>query len=274
MKTIITILSVIVGLYLLICLFLYFFQEKLIFFPETLAKDFVFEFHQSFEEHFVEMDDNKRLHSLLFKIEDSRGVVFFLHGNAGSLQGWGSVAETFINLEYDVFIPDFRGYGKSEGTIKSEEQIHRDVQRLYNYLKKDYPETKIVVLGHSIGSGMAAKVASVNNPKLLILQAPFYSLPDLVKNTPPFTIFPAVLIKYKFKTEKYLKTTNAPVVLLHGREDEIIYYGSSLKLEQEFKPGDSLITLEGFGHNDFLNSGRYKAEIKRILEKNWEEKIP
>lgn len=267
MKSLITFLAVVFGIYLFICILVYFFQEKMIFFPQTLAKDFTFSNYKNFEERYVEMEDGVTLHSLLFTAEGSRGVVFYLHGNAGSLEGWGSVADTFTDLGYDVFIPDYRGYGKSEGSISSEAQLHRDMKTLYDYLKKDYPEERIIVLGHSIGSGMAAKIASENSPKLLILQAPYYSLPDLAKNTPPLNIFPTFLFKYKLRTGKYLKQTRVPVTLLHGDRDEIIYYGSSLKLKQEFKAEDTLITLDGYGHNDFLTSERYSSEIRKILKK-------
>lgn len=266
MKTLLTLLSVLLGIYLVICILLYFFQEKMIFFPQTLAEDFAFQYENS-EERNVEMEDGKRLHSLLFKSENSKGVVFYLHGNAGSLEGWGSVAETFTDFDHDVFIPDYRGYGKSQGTIKSEGQLHRDMQTLYDHLKQEYPEERIIILGHSIGSGMAAKLASENEPELLILQAPYYSIPDLIKNTPPLNIFPSFLIRYKFRTGKFLEKTKAPVVILHGNEDEIIYYGSSLKLQEEFKHGDALIPLEGFGHNDFLTSQRYRREIEEILKR-------
>lgn len=239
----------------------------MIFFPQALAKDFTFQHYQDFEERYIEMKDGKRLHSLLFKTENSKGVVFYLHGNAGSLEGWGSVAETFIEHHYDVFIPDYRGYGKSEGTIESEAGMHQDMQTLYDRLKEEYPENEIIVLGHSIGSGMAARVAAKNNPKLLILQAPPYSLPDLAKNTTPLQLFPSFLIKYKFETKRYVKETGLPVAVLHGDEDEIVYYGSSLKLQEDFKPGDTLITLEGLGHNNFLTTERYRNEIDKILRK-------
>lgn len=267
MKTLLSIFSVLLGLYFLICLLAYFFQEKLIFFPQVLAKDFRFRFTGEFEERYLEMKDGKKLHALLFKAENSKGVVFYLHGNAGSLEGWGGVAETFTDLNYDVLIPDYRGFGKSEGSVKSEDQLHGDTQILYDFLKNNYSENRILVLGHSIGSGMAVKVASENTPKLLILQAPFYSVPDLAQNIKPLEIFPTFLIKYKFSNGKFLKKVNAPVVILHGDEDKIIYYGSSQKLKQEFKPGDTLITLNGYGHNNFLDSESYRREIKQVLRR-------
>lgn len=267
MKGILTLLFVLIALYLLVCSLAYLFQEKMIFFPQTLTRDFKFGFRGDFEERFVKMDDGKQLHAMLFKAQNSKGIVFYLHGNAGSLEGWGSVAETFTNLDYNLFIPDYRGYGKSEGRIKSEGQLHRDMQTLYEQLREEYEEERIIVLGHSIGSGMAARLAATNEPKLLILQAPFYSVPHLARNTTPFQIFPRFLIKYKLETGRYLKETNDPVVVLHGDEDEIIDYSSSLKLQGEFKPGDTLITLHGFGHNDFLGTQKYEEEIEKVLRK-------
>ncbi|HSI70058.1 MAG TPA: alpha/beta fold hydrolase [Gillisia sp.] len=267
MKSLMVFLSVIIGFYLLICTLAYFFQEQMIFFPQTLSRDFKFGFSGNFEERFVEMDDGKQLHALLFKAENSKGVVFYLHGNAGSLEGWGGVSRTFTNIGYDLFIPDYRGYGKSEGRIKSEAQLHRDMQLLYDHLKEEYREKEIIVLGHSIGSGLAARLAAKNKPKLLILQAPFYSVPDIKNNTTPLQILPSFLLRYKLKTGKYVKETKVPVAVLHGDEDEIIYYGSSLKLQREFKPGDTLVTLKGFGHNNFLGTHRYDEEIERVLKR-------
>lgn len=273
MKTkLITIFSILLALYLLICLLLYIFQEKLIFLPQPLAADFQFPYYENFEERFVEMQDGQKLHVLHFKTKDPKGVVLYLHGNAGSLENWGSVEETFTSLGYDVFIPDYRGYGKSEGAIKSEVQVHEDMQILYDKLKEEYFENQIIVLGHSIGSGMAARLAAENDPKLLILQAPPYSLPDLMRYAYPFRLFPTFLLKYKLETGKYVEAAEMPVVVLHGDQDEMVYYGSSIQLRNHFQPKDTLITLEGFGHNNFLDTERYKREIKKILEKY--EKLP
>ena len=56
-----------------------------------------------------------------------------------------------------------------------------------------------------------------------------------------------------------------PVVILHGNQDEVIYYGSSLKLQRQFQPGDTLITLQGFGHNNFIDTPKYKEEMEKVL---------
>ena len=108
-------LTILLTLYFFICALLFFFQEKLIFFPEKLGKDFNYVFDQKFQELHIQTEDRKMLHAVLFKSDRSKGVIFYLHGNAGSLHSWGQVANTYTNLQYDVFMLDYRGYGKSEG---------------------------------------------------------------------------------------------------------------------------------------------------------------
>ncbi len=238
-------------------------QERLIFFPEKLDKSYKFSFASRFEERFFTMRDGIRIHGLLFKTDNPKGLIFYLHGNAGSLASWGYVADVYLENGFDIFIPDYRGYGKSEGEIESEALFYEDIQIVYDEIKKEYPEDRIVVLGYSIGTGPAAKLASDNNPKLLILQAPYYSLTDLAKRIFPF--IPQSLLKYRFETYKYLKRCKMPVVIFHGDRDEVVYYGSSLKLQKEFKDSDRLITLKGEYHNGITDNPEYRREIRQIL---------
>lgn len=264
-KMLLSILKILLLLYVGICVLLYFFQEKLIFYPEKLSKDFTFRFNQRFEEVSITTGNNVLLNALLFKCPEPKGVIYYLHGNAGSLNSWGDVAEIYTNLGYDVFMPDYRGFGKSEGQIKGEKQFYSDVQSGYNKLKTMYDESKIVVLGCSIGTGPAAKIAAENHPKLLILQAPYYSLTDLTKHIYP--IIPTFILKYKFETNKFLPECRMPVVIFHGDQDEVIYYRSSIELKPLLKAADTLITLKGQGHNGISSNGQYLREIERILEK-------
>ncbi len=262
-KTLITLLKVVLGFYLVLCGLLYFFQEKLIFFPQKLAPNYPFNFGKNVEEKYVETPDGIKLNALLFKADSTKGLIFYLHGNAGSLGGWGEVAQFYTDLHYDVFMLDYRGYGKSDGEIKSQAQLFKDNQLAYNQVLKTYNENQVVVLGYSIGSGLAAKLAADNNPKLLILQAPYYSLTDMMKHNYPFV--PTFLLKYKFETNEYLKDCKMPVVLFHGDKDNVIYHGSSLKLQAEFKPQDTLITLSQQGHNGMTDNEMYKKEMAKLL---------
>lgn len=257
-------IGVIAVLYFVLCIALYFLQEKLIFHPEQLPKDYHFLFDQSFEEKNIKLKDGVILNGVLFKAENSKGLIFYLHGNAGSLASWGYVADVYTNLNYDVFMLDYRGYGKSEGVINNEKKFYEDVQTAYDEMKKSYNENQIIVLGYSIGTGAASQLASVNNPRLLILQAPYYNLADLVKRIFPFV--PSFMVRYKFETNEHLKDCQMPVVVFHGDEDEVIYYGSSLKLQNEFKSGDRLFTLEGESHNNITSNPEYIREMEKILK--------
>ena len=262
-KIIFRTLKLLLLFYVLICVALYFFQENLIFFPDKLDKNYKFSFAQPFEEVNIITEDGTLLNGLLFKSDSTKGLVFYLHGNAGSLNNWGDVAKCYTDLRYDVFILDYPGYGKSSGTIKSEAQLLGDILVAYTEMKKKYNEERIVVLGYSIGTGLAAKVASTNHPRLLILQAPYYSLTDMMRRTYP--IVPTFLLKYKLKTNENLKNCKMPVVIFHGDKDDVIYYGSSLRLKEEMKAGDTLITLQGQGHNGMTDNPGYIAALKIFL---------
>ena len=263
-KTLSVFLKVTIGLYIIVCGLLYFFQEKVIFFPEYLDQEYQFQFNQEFEEMTIQANDGASLHGLLFRADSTKGLIFYLHGNAGSLRNWGNVAKSYTDLNYDIFIPDYRSYGKSEGDITSQEQLFQDNQIIYEELKKMYNEDQMVVLGYSIGSGMAAQLASINNPRLVILQAPYYSLVDLMRHTYPW--IPTFILKYTFETNQYLKNCEMPIVIFHGAQDRVIYYESSVKLKQDFDLQVTLITLQGQGHNGMTYNQLYQKEIKDILK--------
>tara|TARA_Y100001933_G_C18916349_1_gene529026 strand:- start:121 stop:918 length:798 start_codon:yes stop_codon:yes gene_type:complete len=265
MKKFIGLLKIVLVLYTVLCIALFLFQEKFIFFPEKLEKNHQFHFAQKFEELNFETSDGKVLNGLLFKADSTKGLIFYLHGNSGSLNSWGNVAETYTSLNYDVFILDYRSYGKSEGEISSQKQLFEDNQLIYNKLKQSYSEKNIVILGYSIGSGMASKLASENKPNQLILQAPYYSLTDLVQQR--FAFIPTFILKYKFETNEYLKICEMPITLFHGTRDNVINYESSVRLKDDFKNKVTLITLKGQGHNGITDNNYYIEELKNILRK-------
>jgi uncharacterized protein len=269
MKILLSLVGIAFILYTLLCAVAYFAQEKLIFFPERLDKNFRFDFAEPFEEQRIRVDENVALSALYFKAnpiqsDSSKGVIFYLHGNAGSLRSWGEVAKTYTDLGYNVFMVDYRGYGKSDGMVTSEAMLFQDLQIVYDSLKKRRDETHIIVLGYSVGTGLAAKVASANNPKRLILQAPYYSLVDMKERTTPF--LPTMILKYKVETAEFLKECRMPVTIFHGERDEVIPFQSSVMLSAHFKAGDTLIALRGQGHNGMTTNPDYKREIEKILK--------
>ncbi|MBI1287556.1 MAG: alpha/beta fold hydrolase [Flavobacteriales bacterium] len=265
MKKILRILLVsAVVIYVALCVLLYVGQEKLIFFPQKLSEDYTFQPSWQAEEVEITASDGTPLHGLLFKADSSKGLIFYLHGNGGSLAGWGSVALSYLPYGYDVFMLDYRGYGKSKGEISGQAQFFDDVQQAYDRMRKLYDEQKIIVLGYSIGTGPAAHLATENHPRMLMLQAPYYSLVDMMEHTYPFV--PTFLLKYKLETFKYVQHCEAPIVIFHGDADEVIYYGSSVKLKQLLKPTDKLITLQGQRHNGITLNPQYLKELETVLD--------
>ncbi len=264
MEIIIRIVVIVGVVYILICTLLYFYQENLIFFPQKLSENHQFQFDQKFEEISIETDDNVKLVGVLYKADSTKGLIFYLHGNAGSIDSWGNIAQTYTEMNYDLFMLDYRGYGKSEGEIKSEKQFYNDIQKSYDKLKLSYNEKDIIVLGYSIGTASAARIASKNNPRMLILQAPYYSLTDMMQHYYPF--IPSAILKYKFETFEFIKNTTVPITIFHGKQDEIVYYGSSLKLKKYLKANDKLITLQKQGHNMMSENPQYRVELKNVCQ--------
>jgi alpha-beta hydrolase superfamily lysophospholipase len=265
MKTITVILGVLAALYVLLCIIVYFKQESLLFFPTKLPADYRFRFPGQFEEQWTTASDGTKLHGLLFKAPASKGLVFYLHGNGGALNSWGESAAVYTALHYDVFLLDYRGYGKSEGHITSQKQLFGDVQAAYQQLLPVYPESRTVILGYSLGTGLAAWLAAHQHPKQLILQAPYFSMRDLSGHLYPF--LPRFLLRYPLLTNEFVQQVSAPIALFHGDQDEVIYYGSSLKLKALLKPADKLILLPGGHHNDITDNTQYQRELANILQK-------
>jgi len=240
------ILAVVLVLYIAACTYLYVQQEAILFHPKKLSSDYQYDFAIDFKEMVIEGEDGTKLSGVLFKAENPKGLVFYLHGNSGAISTWVGAAQTYTNINYDCFVLDYRGYGKSEGEIISQDQFYSDVEIAYDSLTKYYDEKDIIILGYSIGTGPAAMLASKSNPKHLILLAPYYSIVDMMNNQYPF--IPGFLLEYKFKTHEFIENVEAPVSIFHGDEDEVLYYGSSLKLKEHFKEKDELITLPGQKH--------------------------
>ena len=264
-KRFVRILKVLAVIYLAIVVVLYFFQERLIFFPQKLDRNKAFSFTGPFEEMSFRTRDAVRLNGILFKADSSKGLIFYLHGNGGSLEGWGRTAPAYTALHYDVFMLDYRGYGKSEGHISSEAQLHEDIQQVYDSLKGLYGERNIVVLGYSIGTGLAARLAADNHPKMLILQAPYYSLVSMMRTRYPW--LPTFILRYRLETNKYLPGCAAPIVIFHGDCDDVIACENSNRLKALLKPGDTLIMLKGQGHNSMSDNQEYLRAIGGVLSK-------
>ena len=240
------VLTLALVLYFAGCAYLYFQQENILFHPTKLSADYEFDFDIEFEEKVIVGKDGVRLNGVLFKSEKSKGLVFYLHGNAGDITRCEKDAYVYTDLGYDCFVLDYRGFGKSQGEIISQDQFYTDVEIAYDSLCRYYKENNVIILGYSIGTGPAAMLASKVDAKHLILLAPYYSMVDMMNNQYPF--IPGYFLEYKLKTYEFIPKVKFPISIFHGDADEIIYYGSSVKLKDHFSEKDELITLPNQYH--------------------------
>jgi hypothetical protein len=244
---------------------LYFFQEKLIFLPTTLPQEFSFIFSNPFEELFLKADDGASINAIHFKTENPKGVILYFHGNAGDLSRWGKITEFFVERNYDVFVMDYRTYGKSKGKL-SEQSLYSDAQMCYDYVFERYKASEIIIYGRSLGTGIATNIASFNNPKQLILETPFYSLTDVAKRR--FPIFPNnKLLKYDFPSYKFIQNVKCPISIFHGTDDSVVPYSSGEKLFNSMSQKDkTFYTIENGKHNNLIEFQSYLQPIHNILQ--------
>lgn len=241
-------------------------QEGLIFHPESLPPGYRFAFSLPFEEVTIPVAA-ANLNALLFKAQDSRGVVLYLHGNAENLSSWGDVAGDFTSRGYSILIPDYRGFGKSTGKITDEKQFLNDGLAVYQMLTKTWPENRIIIYGRSIGTGAATFIARAQQPKLLILESPFLSLIDLASFHYPFLprSFFSMFLRYPLRNDLWIGDVACPVYLLHGAKDDVVPFEHSIRLARLIRAPHRLIRIEGGGHNDLSDFGVFDRELDQIF---------
>lgn len=259
------ILLLVIAVYFIISIALYYLQDYLLFKPEKLPKDFQFNYdNQEFKEYNLTTRDGAVINGVLFKSKESpKGIVLYLKGNSKSIKGWGKFAVDFTRLGYSVLMVDYRGFGKSTGK-RTQKAIKRDLQEVYNKIKALTPENNIILYGRSLGSGFAAKLASINNPKMLILDAPYYSLTKVTTRFMPFMPL-SILMKYPLPTYKWLKYVQCPIHIIHGTNDKLIPYKTSVKLSKINSSRTKLHTVIGGGHKDLNNFPAYHEMLESII---------
>lgn len=168
----------------------------------------------------------------------------------------------FIRNGYECWMLDYPGFGKTTGK-RSESLIYSQALEFYSLARKELPADSLVIYGKSIGTGIAAYVASGEACRQLILETPYYSIDALARHY--FPIYPVMpMTKYSFPTTTYLHAIKAPITLIHGTKDEIIPYRQAVLLKAENPPA-LLLTIEGGRHNDLANFPEFGKAIDSLL---------
>lgn len=242
----------------------YFLQEKFIFKPEKLKQDFRFRYDIPFKELFFDIEPGVRINGLHFYRERPLGLILYFHGNTRSIKGWARHARDFYRYNYDVVLVDYRGFGKSTGK-RSEKEMLSDMQVVYESLLKQYGEDHIIVYGRSIGSGFAAKIASENKPRYLILDSPYYSFTRVVERFLP--ILPVrYVLRYHLRTDKWIRHVTCHTYIIHGTRDRLIPIRHSEALQRLNPNRITLIRIHNGGHNNLPAFAEYHNFIRDILK--------
>jgi len=253
----------IAGVYLALMAIAYLIQERFIFKPEKLPGDFRFEYDAPFRELNFDVAPGVRINGLHFFREKPRGLILYFHGNSRSIKGWAKYAADFYRYDYDVVLVDYRGFGKSTGK-RSERAMKNDMQFVYDDLMSRYGEAHLIVNGRSLGSGFAAKLASSNHPRYLILDAPYYSFSKVVERFLPFLPVKWVL-RYQLRTDKWIPHVKCPIYILHGTRDWLIPIHHSERLQKLNPDRITLIRIANGRHNNLPSFPEYHNFIRDIL---------
>jgi hypothetical protein len=219
----------VLAVYLVITLFLYFFQRNLLYYPSgnNYSGD---RLTVPIEKVKIKTQDNIELLSWYHKknVSDYKTILFF-HGNAGTLDNRIYKLNFLGNLDVNFLIIAWRGYSGSSGK-PSEFGLYQDAKSALNWLNsKGITDDKIVLYGESLGTSVAIEVGQNRNFAGIILEAPFTSMIDIGKKHYPF--FPVkLLLKDKYVSKNKIKNIKSPVLVMHGKEDKIVPFYMGKKI--------------------------------------------
>jgi alpha-beta hydrolase superfamily lysophospholipase len=229
LKTLLVIAGVGLALYASLLGLLWWGQEKLLFHPHRLPAHHRFSVDPDVSEVWIDVP-GARLNALHLRLPQPQGVVFFLHGNAGNLDSWFTDVDFYRRNNVDLFMLDYRGYGKSTGRIQSQDQLLADVRAAWAQVQRHYAGKRRVIYGRSLGSGLAAMLAAEVQPELTVLVSPYFSMAELAREHYPWV--PVALLRYPLATHEALARISGPVLLAHGGRDTLIPPAHSQRLHR------------------------------------------
>jgi hypothetical protein len=245
---------------------LYFLQDAILFHPVSLKKDHRYDFPEKHNDINIPVSNESNLNIIQFLSADTvtKGIVLYFHGNKKNISWYAKYPPYFTRHGYEVWMIDYPGYGKSTGKF-SEETLYKWAGYVYQFARSRFSPDSIILYGKSMGTGIAAQLASKQPCKRLILETPYYDFPSVVKHYLP--IYPVDrMIHYKIPTYQYLKNAKAPVTIFQGTSDRLITYSNAIKLKPLLQPGDEFITIRGGSHNDLFTFKEIVQKLDSLLK--------
>lgn len=254
-------------IYLALGLLLQQLQDQILFQPQLLSAQDSFEFKLKHEEIFIPLNEEDSLSMVRFLPEHSpaKGTILYFHGNKKHIGWYARFMPYFTQHGYEVLMIDYPGYGKSRGLF-TEQKLYDWAKVAYKIARKRHTADSIIIYGKSLGTGIAAQLASVSDCKALIMETPYYDFPSVLAHYLPF--YPIrELLHYQLPTYQYLPKVTAPITILHGTSDWTVSYSNAKKLATLLKSGDQLVTVGGAGHNELFEFPQTKNALDSILSR-------
>ena len=250
-----TIVLALLGAYLLACVLVFVFQARLIFFPDRRLVASPKHIGLDYESVFFEAEDSVRLHGWFVPAEDAADVLLFFHGNAGNISHRLDSIRIFHDLGLSVFIIDYRGYGASEGRV-GEKGTYRDARAAYRYLTEErrVDPSNIIYFGRSLGAAVAIELATGHEPKALIAESCFTSIPDVGRRVYPWLPV-RVLARVHYDSVRRVAEVSCPKLFVHSHEDELLPIALAERLFDAAAEPKSFLRIRGDHNSGFLISG-------------------
>ena len=259
-------LSLILIILLAVGLFYFFYPQVenfFVFYPQSSFDSVPEDWGILHEDIYFDTEDKKRLHGWFFPVEGDAPVILFCHGNAGNISHRLENVKFLLEQQLQVFIFDYRGYGKSGGR-PSERGLYRDGLAAYDFLvnHKEISPDRIVPFGRSLGASVAIEISLGREVKSLIVESAFTSTKGMAKTLFPFMLLAPLLPAHYNNLEK-IAQVNVPTLFIHGDDDEIVSFSMGQKLYQAAKDPKYFYPIKGAGHNDtyFVGGNTYFENI-------------
>lgn len=260
--------SIVVGsLYVIVLTGAYLFQGNLLFIPGREIIATPESVGLSYRDHYFETTDGVKLHGWFIPSGESDKYVQLSHGNAGNISGRVGLASVLHEAGFNVFMYDYRGYGKSEGN-PSEQGLYKDAEAALDFIKTNYgaENENIIQFGRSLGGAVASYVAANHKLGGLVIDSSFINMRSIIGEVYPF--IPTALSKFKFPVTDYLSDIKGiPVLILHSRDDDLIGFHHGKELYATASEPKEFVELNG-GHNDsfLVSKERYLKAWKKLNE--------
>lgn len=258
-----------IGAYVALIALAYVFQHRLVFFPTSSLRATPDAYGLAYEDVSISTVDGETLHNWWLPHEQARGTVVFFHGNAGNISGRLDTARFFHEHAMSVLLVSYRGYGRSTGT-PSEDGLYRDAEDAWQYLTEErgVASESILVAGRSLGSAPATYLAARTAPGGLLLESPFTSLTDVGARAYP--ILPVRwLSRFEFDNEARIGQVNAPVLMIHSPNDEVVPYDLGRTLYAAASEPKTFVDIQG-GHNAMrTDQSAYRQAVRTFIREHW-----